>query len=117
MAGRVQVAFGGTPPSALVRGQLKITDSFLVEAIEIIIRRDTGLHGGLHKRVRDFSSQPDIRNLLRPPRTVIGVCPAFLVFGFDKVRQNVVERPSRIPRSGPPIVILRLAPDIKQPVQ
>jgi hypothetical protein len=115
-ARRFEITGRGRGAHAIAHGGLVIARPFLHRSVKIVIARITALQGCLNVSLGQRMPVAQIRNCERPAGAVELIRAAFVILGFAKVRQHVVESPAGVPELPPIVKVLRLTTDIDKPV-
>ena len=97
MLDRPQKSLGRIPTKTRALIDLEVTTAFVIAAIEIGRRRNTGLRRRVAKRIEDFPGQA--RGLHPPlaPRTMKRTRASVVIFHAFKQRQDLIPAPALIP--------------------
>ena len=102
--------------AAVARSDVVITCTFLTGRIEVRITRDANTLCGLDKRIAERVPVRQFRHRKRPVPAMKVIGAALKRLGLAKVRQHIIESPSRIAQSRPFVEILALPAYVDQAI-
>ena len=115
-ARRLEIGHRRTVAPPVAREQLKITDAFLIAAVEVMGAGNAELLGAANDGLHQFASFPRCPSTIADHRRHGFCCATAVVFGPDEIGQHALPVPAGIAELRPVIVILALAANENQPV-
>ena len=108
-ARRRQVRLGGAVAFAVFLGDLVQAHALLRGAVEIVGARQTGLHTGFDKALRERVGVAQVGHVQRPGLAMQIAAEALIALGPDEPGQHILPAPARVAHGGPGVVVLRMA--------